>query len=437
MYYELPLILTSVGSAQEVIDDNDIGILIENCCEDPIQLKGSDWAFYSHLDYPENTPHLVRAMEEIYTHRQVWKEKARKGKTKVLSRFTLDKIIQEYEKEFVAAAFEAKRRKESRLELIAREQRRRLDEQSRRLGERNKRLDEQTRKLDEQTRGLNKQARMLDDQTKRLDEGAKRFDEHTREMRERFSQVGGKIFSLTTEYRQGFNFINHQLNFILVRLSLTERIKGLIFRVTSRFRKKGVEQAQHRVEEKIPPPLDGAEEKPLPHPVKKIREEPYGRDKNGFAIICLPIIDWDFRFQRPQQILSQFAHHGYRVFYVTTTFIEKRTPGFEKKDLEDLIQIKKIKENIYTLSLVSNSSLNLYRDSIEREEDLRFLKWSIDILREKADIENLIVYVNLPFWYPLAESLSKESNTKVVYDCMDYHKGFSTNTLKIDRKSVV
>ena len=438
MYYELPLIITPVGAAQEVIDDNDIGLLIENCCEDPIQLKGSDWIFYSHLDYPRNTPHLVRAMEEICTHRQVWKEKARKGKTKVLSRFTLDKIIQEYEKEFVAAAFEAKRRKESRLELIAREQRRRLDEQSRRLGERNKRLDEQTRKLDEQTEGLkeqskslNDQAQKLDDQTKRLDEGAKRFDEHTREMRERLSQVEGKIFSLVTEFQQGFNFINHQLNFILVRLSLTERIKGLIFRVTSRFRKKGVEQAQHRVEEKIPPPLDGAEEKPLPHPVKKIREEPYGRDKNGFAIICLPIIDWDFRFQRPQQILSQFAHQGYRVFYVTTTFIEKRTPGFEKKDLEDLIQIKKIKENIYTLSLVSNSSLNLYRDSIEREEDLRFLKWSIDILREKADIENLLVYVNLPFWYPLAESLSKESNTKVVYDCMDYHKGFSTNTFKM------
>ena len=250
-------------------------------------------------------------------------------------------------------------------------------------------------------------------------------------MRERFSQAEGKILSVTAEFQQGFNFIDHQLNYILVRLSLTERIKGLVLRITSLFRRKGPKQTQYREEEKIEPPLNGIEEKPLPHPTRKIGENPYGRDKKGFAIICLPIIDWNFRFQRPQQILSQFAHQGYRVFYVTTTFIEKRSPGFEKRDLEDLIQIKKIKENIYTLSLVSNSSLNLYRDSIEREEDLRSLKWSIDILREKADIENLLLYVNLPFWYPLAESLSKEPNTKVVYDCMDYHKGFSTNTLKM------
>ena len=472
MYYELPLILTPVGAAREVIDDNDIGLLIENCCEDPIQLKGSDWAFYSHLDYPKNTPHLVRAMQDIYTNRQIWKGKARKGKMKVLSRFTLEKIIQEYEREFTVFAFEAKKRKESRLELIAREQKRRLDEQTRSLDEQTRRLDEQTKRLDEQTegliRGLDEQTkrldeqteglirglgeqtkrldeqtegltRGLDEQTKRLDEqteglirgldeGAKRFDEHTREMRERFSQVEGKIFSLTAEFQQGFNFINHQLNYILVRLSLTERIKGLILRITSLFRRKGPKQTQYREEDKIEPPLNETEEKPLPQPAKKIRENPYGWDKKGFAMICLPIIDWNFRFQRPQQILSQFAHQGYRVFYATTTFIEKRSPGFEKSDLEDLIQIKRIKENIYTLSLVSNSSLNLYRDSIDREEDLRFLKWSIDILREKADIENLLLYVNLPFWYPLAESLSKESNTKVVYDCMDYHPGFSTNT---------
>ena len=150
MYYKLPLILTSVGGAQELIDNNDIGLLIENCCEDPIQLEGSEWAFYSHLDYPKNTPHLVRAMQDIYTHRQIWKEKARKGKTKVLSQFTLEKIIQEYEKEFVALAFDAKRRKESRLELIAREQKRRLDEQAKSLDEQGKRLDEHTKRLDEQ-----------------------------------------------------------------------------------------------------------------------------------------------------------------------------------------------------------------------------------------------------------------------------------------------
>ena len=34
-------------------------------------------------------------------------------------------------------------------------------------------------------------------------------------------------------------------------------------------------------------------------------------------IICFSIIDWEFRYQRPQQLMSQFAAHGHRVFYIT------------------------------------------------------------------------------------------------------------------------
>jgi hypothetical protein len=34
-------------------------------------------------------------------------------------------------------------------------------------------------------------------------------------------------------------------------------------------------------------------------------------------MVCLPIIEWDFRFQRPQQLMLQFAKHGWRVHYVS------------------------------------------------------------------------------------------------------------------------
>src|SRR5262249_35724869 len=33
-------------------------------------------------------------------------------------------------------------------------------------------------------------------------------------------------------------------------------------------------------------------------------------------VICFSIIDWSFRFQRPQQLMTQFAAHGHRVFYL-------------------------------------------------------------------------------------------------------------------------
>ena len=35
--------------------------------------------------------------------------------------------------------------------------------------------------------------------------------------------------------------------------------------------------------------------------------------------IVFSIIDWDFRFQRPQQLATQFGRHGHRVFYLSTT----------------------------------------------------------------------------------------------------------------------
>ena len=41
----------------------------------------------------------------------------------------------------------------------------------------------------------------------------------------------------------------------------------------------------------------------------------------GFDVLCLPIIEWDFRFQRPQQLLAPFARDGHRVFYLKTGFL--------------------------------------------------------------------------------------------------------------------
>ncbi len=35
-----------------------------------------------------------------------------------------------------------------------------------------------------------------------------------------------------------------------------------------------------------------------------------------YDVICFPIIDWEFRFQRPQQLMTQFAHHRHHVFYL-------------------------------------------------------------------------------------------------------------------------
>ncbi len=40
----------------------------------------------------------------------------------------------------------------------------------------------------------------------------------------------------------------------------------------------------------------------------------------GYDVICLPVIVWNSRFQRPQQLMDQFARRGHRVFYASLGF---------------------------------------------------------------------------------------------------------------------
>lgn len=188
MYHGLPLILTKVGGAEELIENQDIGILVENCCRDLFQLSGQDLDHYSHLDLPQNTPELIEAMLNIYKNRKEWKEKARDGGRKVISQYTWDKVIPRYEKEFVALVLAEERREKSRLDGMVRDQRRMLDEKDRIL---------------EEQRG----------------------------------EMKNSLLSISAELNQRFNFVDSQLDYVLIRLSLKERIRGQLYRLLKRIHK--------------------------------------------------------------------------------------------------------------------------------------------------------------------------------------------------------
>jgi hypothetical protein len=92
-------------------------------------------------------------------------------------------------------------------------------------------------------------------------------------------------------------------------------------------------------------------------------------------VVCLSIIDWDFRFQRPQQLMSQFADAGQRVLYV------RRAKG----------PVVAKRENVWEVSA--------------------------------GDVQPApLVIVQHPSWWSLARQLGGT----IVYDCMDEHAGFST-----------
>jgi GT2 family glycosyltransferase len=130
-------------------------------------------------------------------------------------------------------------------------------------------------------------------------------------------------------------------------------------------------------------------------------------------VLCLPIIDWDFRFQRPQQILSRFADAGHRVFYVNITFREDGPPYrlTEKRPGVQEVSLRAPPRSVYTDALD------------EGARDVLFA--SLDALRRDLSLGPTATFVNLPFWWPLAGRLRDAFGWPVIYDCMDYHAGFS------------
>src|SRR5574343_1958200 len=64
---------------------------------------------------------------------------------------------------------------------------------------------------------------------------------------------------------------------------------------------------------------------------------------NEFDYFIFGVIDWHFRFQRPQQLAKSLSSRGRRVFYISSNFCNDRRGGFDLESLdseERLFQVK-------------------------------------------------------------------------------------------------
>jgi GT2 family glycosyltransferase/glycosyltransferase involved in cell wall biosynthesis len=152
-------------------------------------------------------------------------------------------------------------------------------------------------------------------------------------------------------------------------------------------------------------------------PAPDAGESPDGSPMATYDVFCFPVIDWEFRFQRPQQLLTQFARAGHRVFYLRTTFHQ----------LGDRPLVREIAARVTGVQLPGPATLNLYQHEISEFQVEHFIR-ALDEYRLDAGITAALILVQLPFWHPLAEAARARWGWKVIYDCMDEHSGFSTNT---------
>jgi len=139
-------------------------------------------------------------------------------------------------------------------------------------------------------------------------------------------------------------------------------------------------------------------------------------DPLHYDIIVLPVMDWESRKQRPQHIACQFARAGHRVFYARTGFHQQFNP-----------RVRSVAPNIIEIQLPAERPVNLYREAMDGALKKRLVH-ACAVLRKTFHIGRAVCLVDLPFWTPLALQLHHKYGWKLVYDCMDYHQGFSTNT---------
>jgi len=161
--------------------------------------------------------------------------------------------------------------------------------------------------------------------------------------------------------------------------------------------------------------------RPFPTPMSELWSEAGEvRGSSCYDVLVLPIIDWTFRFQRPQHIARQFARNGHRVFYVKTTF-HSGDP-----DRGARVLARPLETHVIEIQLPGPSGLSIYR---HRPDDGTVERWvqAIDAFRWEAHIVEAVCIVQLPFWRALALRLRERFGWRVVYDCMDRHAGFSTN----------
>ncbi len=148
-------------------------------------------------------------------------------------------------------------------------------------------------------------------------------------------------------------------------------------------------------------------------------------------VICFSIIDWDFRYQRPQHLMSQFAAHAHRVFYISPS-------RFKSDSSRERVSVKAIKENVYEVELALSDQPNLYLETIEGE-NLTSILDSLEELRRRFSIDEAISYVMIASWTDAALEARARWGWRVVYDCMDEWDTFpniSREVVKAEMKLV-
>jgi GT2 family glycosyltransferase len=137
-------------------------------------------------------------------------------------------------------------------------------------------------------------------------------------------------------------------------------------------------------------------------------------------IIIFGILDWDDRFQRPQQIPKKLATLGHNIYY-----FNPRTYAANSVPYTFLHE----NQNVKVFRLASNPFYDTpYTKRLTSEQAINLAQVITNFIAENQ-ISNPKVIIQLPFWW---DAVKFVPDLDVFYDCMDDHSGFETHSLELD-----
>ena len=306
------------------------------------------------------------------------------------------------DEELLAIVSAAEKREKSLATALAERERLRLD------------LSASLIKKEEALRTFEKTVRALDSRLKRASSHLDAKEELLRTVSSRIAEKDSLINKLTYDAAES----ERTRKIVAAELDEIKRSRGWRFLV-------GYGRIKHRY---LLPALSlfrnnnessrqgGSREDALPITVESKLESQQAIEINkGYDIICFPIIEWDFRFQRPQQLMMQFARAGHRVFYISQNLRQQGPP----------FVLTEKAPRVFEVSL-AGLPINVYQGSLSGADEQSLFQ-SLNALRLELSLGATAAFVQLPFWWPLAQRARAAFGWPVIYDCMDHHAGFSTN----------
>jgi len=140
------------------------------------------------------------------------------------------------------------------------------------------------------------------------------------------------------------------------------------------------------------------------------------KDYNKFDILFLSVIDYDFRYQRPQHLAHSFSDQGHRVFYINANYNNKQTETLKTINNINIISIKSERYSSVHIADYTNESIDINKE--------------VENIVIDNCIRDCLVIVQYPTWVQAAEYVKNKYGFKVITDYLDDYTGFKETNIK-------